>query len=72
MTTADDIRAVRSQIGFAIWDAAVAFLQQHRVHRNPQVVWRTPKYIGRKAQESLIGLREDRVFSSHRIQMLLY
>jgi hypothetical protein len=67
----DDIRTVRSQIGVAIWDAAVAFLQQQRVHRNPQVVWRTAKYMGRKAQESLIGLREDRVFSSRRIQMLL-
>ena len=67
----DDIRTVRSQIGVAIWDAAVAFLQQQRVHRNPQAVWRTAKYMGRKAQESLIGLREDRVFSSRRIQMLL-
>ncbi len=64
-------QAVRVQVDVAIWDAAVAFLQQRSVHRHPHVVWNTSNYIDRKAKESLIGLRHNRVFSSQPIQMLL-
>jgi hypothetical protein len=66
-----EIHAVSAQVGVDIWDAAVAFLQQHRVHRHPHVLWTSSNYIHRKAQERLIGLRHNRVFSSQPIQMLL-
>ena len=67
----DEIHAVRAQVGLAIWNAAVVFLQGHRVLRHPLVVWKTSTSISTHSQERLVGLHIDLVVSSPPIQMLL-
>ena len=67
----DEIHAVRAQVGLAVWNAAVVFLQGHRALRHPLVVWKTSTSISTHGQERLVGLHIDLVVSSPPIQMLL-